>query len=755
MPLLNVTLAFPDSGALGFTVHHYESTDALNELFEIRLEVTNTEAELDLGTVVGERIEITLADERFVKTRRGIVRRIRQLTSEPTGTSRFEIFVVPPLWLTTRRRDCRIFQDKSADVICEEVLALYGGRIPAPSKTINGPRPAEYRVQYDETDHDFLFRIFAEEGIATFFDEDTDGAFNLIDGIQLVTLIGRDDISFAPKAGLDLLGAKPHVISVAITSDLETSKTTIRDYDFKNPSFKLEKSSTTKDKPFSREADLEQYEFTNNKFSTSNEKLGEKIAEQRLDEARSQHRTLECKTNFFLAPGSSFGLVGHPRPEVNGELRVVRSQMRMTETEAGPALREYTLLCIPVEQAFQPPRRPKPRIHGTHLATVVGEKAGSAEIDIDKFGRVKVEFHWDRRDLGLGNPTRFVRVSQGWAGGGYGMVLHPRVGNEVIIAYLDGDPDEPLIIGRLHNALNVSPLTTPAEKTKSIWKSQTSPSGEGHNEIMMEDAQGNELLEFHAQRNNLFTVNAQQDIDVGAKRNDHVVGKVTEKFDDDHSLTVGVNEVITVGGTRDETVTGNVTENYGPRHTEIHGTKWEKAAATTIQYKSLDTTVDALHHEKFGTIKINGGNVTAMPIGEVLIDSGTTGWSVGGTLLYMTDSAVTIAASQITFRSPQVMIDSAQVATKATGLLKDSFGFKNGAGIEKFEAVALSMGVNGVKGEATGLSASRVGMKADSVGIKVDHVGIANKKCGAGQDVKSFSLRQAAASICTYGFKKL
>jgi type VI secretion system secreted protein VgrG len=747
-----VTLKFPDSGAEGFLVHGYESVDAVNELFEIRLEVSNVDAELDVTTVVGETIEIHLKDEAFVKLRKGLVRRVRQLSSEPTGTSLFEIIVVPPLWLTTRRRDSRIFQDAACDEICDQILAIYGARVPAPKiGGIELPRP-EYRVQYDETDHDFLFRIFAEEGVTTFFDEEGDGAFNVMNGLGLFVVTRDKDIPFVPPAGSGSKQTQPHVLSVAITSDLETSKVTVRDYDFKKPKFKLEKSKDTKDPLFSKEKDLEQYEFLNNKFTTSAEKRGEVIAEQHLDEARSRRRTFECKTNFYLPSGTAFVLSGHPRPDVNIELRIIRSHMRLTGATGTP---EYTLLCIPNDHPFRPARHPKPRIFGTHLAVVVGETDGSADIDIDQFGRVKVEFHWDRRDLHLGNPTRFVRVSQGWAGAGFGMVLHPRVGHEVIIAYLDGDPDEPMIIGRLHNEHNVTPLKLPAKKTQSIWRSQTTPSGEGHNEIMMEDQQGKELLELHAQRDNLFTVNAQQDIDVGAKRNDHVKGDVTRKYDADHFLTVKGNETIKVGATRDETVTGTVTENYGPRHTEIHGTKWEKAAATTILYKSLDTTVDALHHEKFGTIKINGGNVTAMPIGEVLIDSGEARWSVGGALLHLTSNSVTIVAAEITFEAPSVKINSDHVATKATGFLKDSFTTKNGVGIEKFEAVAISGAVNGSKTEATGLSMSRVGMKADSVGIKLDHVGIATKKYGLAQNQSAFSGWQAAVSIGTFGFKKI
>ncbi|AUX21772.1 uncharacterized protein SOCEGT47_022600 [Sorangium cellulosum] len=171
----------------------------------------------------------------------------------------------------------------------------------------------------------------------------------------------------------------------------------------------------------------------------------------------------------------------------NGQLLVVRSRCTVTEGADGRPARRHVLDCVPAGDPWRPARRPRPRISGTHTAFVVGNQAGVDEIDIDEHGRVEVELRWDRRDLLEGNPTRFVRVSQGWAGLDDGMVMLLRVNEEVIIAYLDGDPDEPIVVGRLHNAWSVAPLKLPAEKTRSIWKSKTSPGGEGFHPIMMED----------------------------------------------------------------------------------------------------------------------------------------------------------------------------------------------------------------------------------------------------------------------------
>ncbi|MFO0617917.1 MAG: type VI secretion system tip protein TssI/VgrG [Polyangiaceae bacterium] len=558
MHLDNVTLTFKDSGVTGFQVHEIESHDEVNKISEIRLEVSHTHADLDLTTLVSEAVEIEVRDEHWVKKRAGIVRRVRQLTAHPQGASLYELIIVPPLWLTTRRRDNRIFQDCNAKDVVTQVLEGYGGRIPAPNFYGVEPPKREYRVQYDETDHDFIFRVCAEEGIATYFEDEFDFSFNMISGLGM-NMVSRDAVDFIPPSGPGQNTIqKPHVLKVAITSDIQTSKATVRDYDFKKPKYILTKNKSTSDTLFSKEADLEHYEFTNNKFTTEHEQHGEFFATQYLEEDRGTRRTLECQTNFYLAAGTAFTLQHHPRADVNGELRVIKSHFHMVHPTGGALRRSYTLTCIPGDAPFNPPRMPKPRIYGTHLAVVIGETEGSADIDIDQYGRVKVGFHWDRRDMATGNPSRFVRVSQGWAGAGFGMVLHPRVGHEVIVAYIDGDPDEPIIVGRLHNEVNKTPLALPAKKSQSTWRSQSTPSGDGHNEIMMEDQAGEELLEFHAQRNNLFHVNAQQDIFVGAKRNDHVVKDVDEKYDTKRDITIGAGgQTLTIKGTgHKERITG-------------------------------------------------------------------------------------------------------------------------------------------------------------------------------------------------------
>ncbi|WP_433935702.1 type VI secretion system Vgr family protein [Sorangium cellulosum] len=741
---IDVSLTFPGSGVTGFEVHQFEYRDALNELFELTLDVTTTDPEVDLSGVVGEEIVVELKGEPFLKKVHGIVRRVRQLSAEPTGVSRYELVVVPPLWLTTRGADHRIFQDLTADDVARVVVGAYGGRIPAPSSLITSPdRPArEYRVQYGETDFDFMFRALAEEGLISYFDHGSGSSDWVLAEDTAFTDDGAPRVPFVPPTGAGMSAAEPTVSFIAITSSIDTSMVTVRDYDFKKPEYVLEQRAETSQKAFVREATLERYEFATNRFTAASEKHGEALAKRYLEEARSERRVFECHTSFALGAGGRFTVEKHPRADVSGQLLVIRSRCAVTEGADGHPVRRHVLVCVPAEDPWRPARRPKPRIFGTQTAFVVGNKAGVDEIDVDEHGRVKVEFRWDRRDLHEGNPTRFVRVSQGWAGLDYGMVMLPRVNEEVIIAYLDGDPDEPVVVGRLHNAWSVAPLKLPAEKTRSIWKSKTSPGGEGFNQIMMEDRKGEELLELHAHRDNLVTVGATQTVDVGGdqkvhvagQREAHVEGAVEERYDT--SLTT------TVGGPQ-KTTAKAVTERYASQDTEMDGKKHTKAGAVDEDFKSLETTVEALHKDKFGTMKLEGGDVE-WRVGA--LDWGTKGlkWelSEGGTIKapsFVIDSPefkVTNAGSHKEVKGAWETLCAAYkdtTAHKAAFLTSDTkrvtveykfFGTSQNFGVQKIDVTGMKVDLAGFKLQNNAYNLKKLGEVSDIAGVKTMIAGI-------------------------------
>ena len=542
MPL-NVTVSFPASAdaaavvANDLKVRRYELREAMSELFELTVEVLSTDPSIDEHAIVGQEVVVDFGDEPFLKEIHGIVRQMEQRTAVQSGDSLYAWVIVPPLWLTTRRRDHRIFQDLSVPEIIDAVLfdATYGGRIAAPAKLLGVHEARPYVVQYAETDWEFLSRILADEGIASFFDHAGGSAWTLVDdtSISAPSLTGSIPFSDTTQMNTDA----PHVLAAVITSGLETSAVTLRDFDFEKPEFVLEaKKAIDATGAFKNETPLEAYTFEVGKFTT--QAPGDARASRILEADRTSRRRVVCASSFALPPGIRMPLVDHPRADLAGDFLVVRARTVMEADNRGT----HELDLIDLANRFRPALRAKARIHGTQTAFVVG--ASGEEIDVDKYGRVEVEFRWDRRDKHSGGTSRRVRVAQGWAGAGFGFVMLPRVNEEVIVAYLDGDPDEPMIVGRVHNAFVTTPLQLPKDKAISVWRSKSTPKSDGYNQILMDDQAGAERLEIHAQRDfkqvterdSETTVGRNEKRTVKGNRSLHVIGNQTEKIDGDKDI---------------------------------------------------------------------------------------------------------------------------------------------------------------------------------------------------------------------------
>lgn len=511
---LFVTLGFPDSGGAnpipGIVVHRYQLRDAMAELFELTLQIASTEPALDLHTVVGETVVVHFDDDPVQPEIRGLVRGVRQLSSGATSgaqvsASSYEIDVVPPLWLTTRRRDHRIFEDKTVVEIVRKILGGYDHRIPDLVESLRAtPRKREYVVQYGETDFDFLARILADEGITWFFDHQAGGALTLVDDTTTQT---RDPAAETPfLAQTDLITPPPHVFNVTVAAHLETSAAEVRDHDYEKANNPLEarrpEPGPGAGAPFHDEPRLEAYVFEVGKFTTQGD--GDARAARLLDALRARARTFTMEASFTQGPGQRLRLGGHPRGDCNGSFLVVRARVIEDDGAApagDPVTNQHLLECIPVAAPFLPAPWPKPRIHASQTAVVVGGDDG--DIVSDKLGRVQVQFKWDRGRT----ASRWVRVSQAWAGNQFGFFALPRVGDEVVISYLDGDPDEPLVVGRVHNSARRTTVDpTGKDKTVSTWKSQSLHKPSGFNEVLMDDARDLERLELHAERDYKRTV---------------------------------------------------------------------------------------------------------------------------------------------------------------------------------------------------------------------------------------------------------
>lgn len=578
---LRVTLNFPDTSGQGalFEVHRVDFTDALSELFELHVIAFSAHPDIEPVSLLGQAVEVVFPDQVLLPKVSGIVRQARRGTPEPTGTTEYRLAVAPRQWLLTRARQTCIYQQKGGPDMAREVLARHGAGMPLP-KALPFARQRDYCVQYGETDHDFVSRVLAEDGIATLFDHVGDGSWVLTDDTAGGSIHMDEAIVFNPA---NLKPAGLAVLRWAEIADVETSTITRRDYDFTKPGFTLQAAQAAQGL-VAAEASLEDYTYSVGAFSVDAE--GRALVDSRLDAARAVARRRQFITNFAAGAGSRIHVSG---PDIEGDWVVVRSHTVLLSSARGDTEELHDLIVIAADTPFRPKPWPKPRIFGVQAAFVVGDTPPGT-VDTDEYGRVKVELRWDRRDLGKGNPTRWMRVAQAWAGPGYGQVTLPRVGDEVLVAYSEGDPDQPLVVGRVHNAVSATPLSLPQEqKTVSAWKSQSfGPEGpvDGYNFIMMDDAAGAEVLGFRAQRNLSGLVLNDVHLEVKGHVNSNVRGNV--------GGAISGNQSLQVKGNVDIDVSGDVTASVG---------------SLKISSKSFIKTQAAdLHHDESTNhiIKANG-----------------------------------------------------------------------------------------------------------------------------------------------------
>ncbi len=316
-------------------------------------------------------------------------------------------------------------------------------------------------------------------------------------------------------------------------------------------------------------------------------------------------------------------MVHHPVDADDFDLLVLESKSSWRLSDDGVSAR-HTLVCRGSTKPHKVRRLPKPRIAGVQTAKVVGPPG--SEIDVDEQGRVQVEFHWDRRRIGAIGASRRIRVSQGWAGVGHGFVTLPRVGDEVVVAYLDGDADQPLVVGSVHNPTRPNPLKLPEDKTVSVWRTRSSPGGEGYNEIRLDDRAGAERFSTHAQRD--FEAVVENDSSTVVRRNE------TRRVDGDFtSRTRGVGDMRFEEGF--ELSTPNQATISAKRVETRSGT-----STTTTRGKSR-AQAGEIEQSADGTMSLSGKCVTVKGDGSIEL-------SVGASSIRITSGGITIKGPTIT-----------------------------------------------------------------------------------------------------------
>ncbi|MFG9037267.1 type VI secretion system tip protein TssI/VgrG [Pseudomonas aeruginosa] len=462
--------------------------------------------------------------------------------------TRYRITLVPQLAYLAQRTNQRIFQHLTVPQIVALILEEHGILADAYRFQLGTRYPErEYCVQYDESDLHFVQRLCAEEGIHFHFQHSATAHLLVFGDDQTVfPRLGRPT-AYVHDSGL--VADEPVIKRFSLRLASRTSRVTRRDYDFEKPRLTLEAGNRpAADAP--AEPDLEDYDYPGRFVDRQRGKL---LSQRALERHRADRRLGEGVSDQpLLVSGHFLEIAEHPRAEWNdlwllsevfheGKQPQVLEESIVSDTSASPDdFRQgyrNRFQATPWEAFFRPPLTPpKPRILGTQSAVVTGPKG--EEIHCDRYGRVRVQFHWDREGQGDDKSSCWLRVASGWAGNGYGGLVIPRVGMEVLVDFLEGDPDQPLVSGCVYHAAHPVPYELPANQTRSVFKSLSSPGGGGYNELRIEDRKGQEQIFVHAQRDWDENIEHDQKIRVGHERHDTVEANSYSEFKAEEHHTV-------------------------------------------------------------------------------------------------------------------------------------------------------------------------------------------------------------------------
>lgn len=617
-------------------------SEALGRPFEWDLELLSERGDIQAEQLLGHKasVELTLpgGKKRYFH---GYVTEFGQ-----EGWSQryncYRAVLRPWYWLLTRTADCRIFQDMTVPQIFEQVVKQYS--FTDYSLKLSGTYQArDYCVQYRETDFDFLSRLLEEEGLYYFF-EHSDSKHTLVlvdDPGQHETFAGYEKVPFYPPGGQDTQRERDHLESWTYTKSVRTGTFATTDYDFEKPRLSLAASES-----ISRSHEQSQFEVFDYPAELDQLTSGQstQVAKVRIQELQAAFMIARGHGDAAgLASGYRFTLDKHPRKDLNVEYLITRASYSLASdtyetgaTETGEQI-VVSIEAVDAKTHFRPERlTPKPVVRGAQTAMVVG-KAGD-EIYTDKYGRVKVQFHWDRYGKQDEKSSCWVRVAQLWAGKAWGGIHIPRIGQEVIVSFLEGDPDRPIITGRVYNGDSMPPYSLPGNATQSGIKSRSSKGGgeANFNELRFEDLKGSEQVYLHAEKNQDIVVENDETHSVGHDRTKTVKHDETTKVDHDRTETVGNNETITIGVDRSEKVGANEKIAIGANRTITVAVN-ESASVGSMRTHNVGVNeainVGAAQEVNIGaaqTISVGAAQATTVGADQTTGVSGNRSVSVGG-----------------------------------------------------------------------------------------------------------------------------
>ncbi|MFL1552461.1 type VI secretion system tip protein TssI/VgrG [Pseudomonas sp. D47] len=558
-----------DDFAGDLQVLSFTGIEGISQPYRFDLELVSENPDIDLEKLLHKQAFLA-----FDPQGSGVHGQIYRVAQGDAGKrlSRYTVSLVPQLQYLHHRTNQRIYQQMSALKIIALILEEHGIQSNAYSFQLGRPCPdRDYCVQYDETDLHFIQRLCEEEGVHYHFQHSAGGH----------VLVFGDDQTVFPKLGQPtayvqgsgMVADEPVIKGFNVRLATRTGRVTRRDYDFEKPNLQLEAAY----KPAGNETglDLEDYDYPGRFVTRARGKI---LSQRAVERHRADYQQAEgWGDQTTLISGHFLELSGHPRKAWNdlwlltqlsheGKQPQVLEESVTSDTTANKddfhQGYRNRFIATPWDVFYRPAlEHPKPRVLGSQTAVVTGPKG--EEIHCDQYGRVKVQFHWDREGQGDDKTSCWLRVSSGWSGDRYGGIAIPRVGMEVLVTFLEGDPDQPLISGCLYHKENQVPYPLPANKTRTVFKTLSSPGGGGFNELRIEDKKGAEQIFLHAQRDWDENIEHDQKIRVGNERHDtveknaytelkaeehrttHADRKVEVRMDD--HLTIAQNQHVRVG----------------------------------------------------------------------------------------------------------------------------------------------------------------------------------------------------------------
>lgn len=647
----------------------FSGTEGMSRLFEFRLDLLSESTDITADQILGMSVTVTMArpggDPRYFN---GIVRRFAAGPIGGRGMRSYEAVIVPTAWLLTQTSDHKIFQSKNAKDIIEDVLKAHGVTNYR-FGVVNEQHPVrEYCVQYGETAYDFVQRLMEEEGIF-YFIEHAQGEHTIV--------IADDKAAYVDAADEEVTYTADSMLTNAVhqwqpSYEFQSGKWVQRDFDFENPGaiqvLETEQSTSLSVSAFSS---YERFSYPGRYVKRGDGTLLTRLRMEALEASFCVIRGDGDLASFM--PGAKFKLSNDPDESKSYVLTEVSHQAQGASLQAGPGGGESyanSFACIPADTVFRPQRLTrKPMVHGPQTAIVVGQSG--EEIYTDTYGRIKVQFHWDRYGKSDENSSCWIRVAHAWAGAKWGAIFTPRVGMEVVVEFLDGDPDRPLVTGCVYNGDNGVPYALADNKTQSgiLTRSSKLGAAANANELRFEDKKGEEQILFHAEKDFLREVENDDTLTVGHDQ--------TITIDNNRTETVKVDETITIQGNRTETVQKDesVTVQQDRTHT-IQGKDTADVtgnATLTVSSGNREVTVSSGNYALTAssgsiTVKASAGAITIEAAQSIEL-------KVGGNSVKIDPSGVTVKGTLVKLTADGAAnLEGAMTTVKGSGMVTVSGG---------------------------------------------------------------------------------